>query len=530
MVITAATVLFLVNEALHDIKSGLQSRVSNADTWEFHTLLFMVAIVWVSGHNLIVIEGMYRLGAAQPQLTRRLLDHAKKLSMLEALSAFPPLIIFLPLGALYHVTPWEWIFIGVGYAFVSSEIYTCLEMRRMLLHIEGMECAHRTRSILLHGRVVIASQIVVCLLFQSNTGQANIIKRLNNHGYNATVRNANMTTACTEFDSSDATGYQKCICGGFTSEYLSANCSIATGVEIDINLVRGYFAHYDCPREAEWDPYKNQWEACKSYTLLADYEYLKITSLGILAALPFLWVYFEYAALQSAEDLRLGRPSDAGLYMATTIIARFSFAMIGFLALFFVVLQLTYSSLWLKDRDDHVSAVGHNGGLVLVGGVLFLVGGLAIIINTLARKVSNTYRNNFGQYDCFLTHDWGIDELKRKTHDRVSRVNAMLKARGFITWFDEERMEGNINQQMARGVDYSRAVIVFVTERYMQKVGGEGDRGDDDNWYAAWDGSTSQPPCFNSRLMPPRLSRSLSVCVAVNLSSSMRYSVAASAR
>eukprot|EP01041_Mallomonas_annulata_P000122 gene122-182_t len=38
--------------------------------------------------------------------------------------------------------------------------------------------------------------------------------------------------------------------------------------------------------------------------------------------------------------------------------------------------------------------------------------------------------------DVFLSHDWGVDELGRKNHDRVSIINAGLKARGLVTWFD----------------------------------------------------------------------------------------------
>jgi hypothetical protein len=111
------------------------------------------------------------------------------------------------------------------------------------------------------------------------------------------------------------------------------------------------------------------------------------------------------------------------------------------------------------------------------------VGSLATAFDALRKKLAelrNPVQNS--RYDCFLTHDWGTDELGRSNHDRVSQVNRLLQASGLVTWFDEERMEGNINQQMAHGIDGSKAVVVFITRRYMQKVGGEGERGDDDNW------------------------------------------------
>lgn len=73
-------------------------------------------------------------------------------------------------------------------------------------------------------------------------------------------------------------------------------------------------------------------------------------------------------------------------------------------------------------------------------------------------------------YDVFLTHDWGLDERNRSNHSRVSRINSELKKRGLITWFDEERMKGNIRQLMAKAIAASRVVLVHVTERYRDKI------------------------------------------------------------
>lgn len=83
--------------------------------------------------------------------------------------------------------------------------------------------------------------------------------------------------------------------------------------------------------------------------------------------------------------------------------------------------------------------------------------------------------------DAFLTHDWGIDELDRSNHDRVNRMNAALKARGLRTWFDEDKMADNIVEQMTDGIDSSRCVVVFITDRYMTKVAGKGPNKDKDN-------------------------------------------------
>eukprot|EP00899_Mesostigma_viride_P015200 jgi/Mesvir1/23681/Mv18637-RA.1 len=78
-------------------------------------------------------------------------------------------------------------------------------------------------------------------------------------------------------------------------------------------------------------------------------------------------------------------------------------------------------------------------------------------------------------YHLFLTHDWGSDTHGRDNHKRVALINQALKKQGFTTWFDEERMVGHIRQQMCAGIDGSRAVLVFVTARYMGKVNSDED-------------------------------------------------------
>lgn len=75
--------------------------------------------------------------------------------------------------------------------------------------------------------------------------------------------------------------------------------------------------------------------------------------------------------------------------------------------------------------------------------------------------------------DCFLTHDWGTDELGRSNHERVARVNESLKERGFITWFDSDRLVGNIVSQMCNGIDRTKCIIVFITKNYIEKVSGD---------------------------------------------------------
>ena len=57
----------------------------------------------------------------------------------------------------------------------------------------------------------------------------------------------------------------------------------------------------------------------------------------------------------------------------------------------------------------------------------------------------------------------------------------MLKQAGFITWFDDERMRGDVVGQMTEGIDNSSLVLVFVTRNYIRKVEGRGHKGQNDN-------------------------------------------------
>ena len=74
--------------------------------------------------------------------------------------------------------------------------------------------------------------------------------------------------------------------------------------------------------------------------------------------------------------------------------------------------------------------------------------------------------------DVFLSHNWGNDEYGRNNHQRVSFINEELKARGYKTWFDVEKLTGNIDEKMARGIEQTEGVIVFITKRYYEKVNG----------------------------------------------------------
>ena len=74
----------------------------------------------------------------------------------------------------------------------------------------------------------------------------------------------------------------------------------------------------------------------------------------------------------------------------------------------------------------------------------------------------------------FLTHTWVKDELNRDNHARVGTINKLLKAQGFKTWFDEDKMVGHIDNMMAEGINNSDIILVFITKAYMEKLASKG--------------------------------------------------------
>jgi len=77
--------------------------------------------------------------------------------------------------------------------------------------------------------------------------------------------------------------------------------------------------------------------------------------------------------------------------------------------------------------------------------------------------------NSIIQSDCFLSHNWGENHIN---HQRVHTINIELQKRGLKTWFDENKIDGNIRYKMAEGIDNTKCVVVFVTKEYRDKVNG----------------------------------------------------------
>lgn len=141
----------------------------------------------------------------------------------------------------------------------------------------------------------------------------------------------------------------------------------------------------------------------------------------------------------------------------------------------------SYSGCFFASNTDDECVTLYHRVLSLLIAILVLNGFQLVILLFHIYILWRTLRSlNFHRYktletlyrstDVFLTHDWGFDEDGRSTHDRVKRINQQLQSLGIKTWFDEDQLVGNVLAQMSEGIDRTKCVIVFITERYMKKV------------------------------------------------------------
>jgi len=90
-------------------------------------------------------------------------------------------------------------------------------------------------------------------------------------------------------------------------------------------------------------------------------------------------------------------------------------------------------------------------------------------ISSLSLPIISRQNTGSPQSDCFLSHNWGDKNIN---HQRVHKINTELQKRGLNTWFDENKIDGNIRYKMAEGIDNTKCVVVFITKEYRDKVNG----------------------------------------------------------
>uniref|UniRef100_A0A7M5V3G2 TIR domain-containing protein n=1 Tax=Clytia hemisphaerica TaxID=252671 RepID=A0A7M5V3G2_9CNID len=113
-----------------------------------------------------------------------------------------------------------------------------------------------------------------------------------------------------------------------------------------------------------------------------------------------------------------------------------------------------------------------------------------------AASTSPEKLNSCVKTDVFLSHDWGEDGTN---HKKVEKINEAIKGLGYVTWFDNERMVGNVREQMANGIENTQCFIAFITKRYHEKVVCGTDR---DNCRAEFDYASTKVPTVAVLLDP----------------------------
>lgn len=72
-----------------------------------------------------------------------------------------------------------------------------------------------------------------------------------------------------------------------------------------------------------------------------------------------------------------------------------------------------------------------------------------------------------------------------------------MKERGFLTWFDEEKMEGQIRQAMTKALAHTACVIVCVTKIYESKINSANEN---DNCYYEFHYASNHSRLCNARI------------------------------
>jgi len=141
---------------------------------------------------------------------------------------------------------------------------------------------------------------------------------------------------------------------------------------------------------------------------------------------------------------------------------------------FLIFLGLMFWTAALIQTDDDVINLTYVHQSDWVTTLIIGATAVALLCPVLLRKFTTLYSKLISAtetYDVFLSHDWGTDELKRNNHARVAGINSRLQEMGFTTWFDAEKMTGNIGEKMAAGIENSAVVLCFATKKYCDKVG-----------------------------------------------------------
>lgn len=86
----------------------------------------------------------------------------------------------------------------------------------------------------------------------------------------------------------------------------------------------------------------------------------------------------------------------------------------------------------------------------------------------------------------FWSHAWALDALGRNNHSRVLKLSEAMRKMGYISWIDEQRMNGDIDACMANGISNADAIIICISEAYSAKLQHSATSLTADNCYKEW--------------------------------------------
>mmetsp|Transcript_10915 Transcript_10915/g.14215 ORF Transcript_10915/g.14215 Transcript_10915/m.14215 type:complete len:262 (+) Transcript_10915:148-933(+) len=88
----------------------------------------------------------------------------------------------------------------------------------------------------------------------------------------------------------------------------------------------------------------------------------------------------------------------------------------------------------------------------------------------LRKKAQSKLERGDFEYHAFLSHSWGKSP-DYETHGTLIEMNEKLvKDFGLVTWFDADRLNGDIEEQIEEGIVGSDKVVVFLTEFYHSRI------------------------------------------------------------
>ena len=64
------------------------------------------------------------------------------------------------------------------------------------------------------------------------------------------------------------------------------------------------------------------------------------------------------------------------------------------------------------------------------------------------KTLATSFEDNVGwQFDCFLSHSWGPEQI---THKKVIQIAELLKEEGFRCWLDEDNLTHDVTRDIAK--------------------------------------------------------------------------------